>query len=118
MNVVRHVKEYRLQILEDTQVIKFRCLRQAVDDRTGFGTGRCIVEVEVFTSNDIRSCTTASSRDLRSLRQMTWTDHSCGLLTVSRHKTYAGNVPGNHIGGRPLADDCIPDTHLPGNTCR
>ena len=32
MNIVRHVKEYRLQILEDTQVVKFCCLRQAVDD--------------------------------------------------------------------------------------
>ena len=59
MNVARHVKEYRLQILEDTQVVKFRCLRQAVDDRTGFGTGRCIVEVEVFPSHGILSCATA-----------------------------------------------------------
>ena len=59
MNVVRHVKEYRLQILEDTQVVKFRCLRRAVDDCTGFGTGRCIVEVEVFTPHGIRSCATA-----------------------------------------------------------
>ena len=45
-DVVRHVKKYSLQILEDTQVVKFRCLCQAVDDGAGFGTGRCIVEVD------------------------------------------------------------------------
>ena len=37
---------------------------------------------------------------------------------VLRHRTYVGNVPGSHIGGRPSADDCIPDTHLPGSAKR
>lgn len=59
MNVVRHVKEHRLQIFEDAQIVKFRCLRQTVDDGTGFGTSRCIVKVEVFPSHCIRSCATA-----------------------------------------------------------
>ena len=53
IDVVRHVEQNGLQILEDVQVVCFCGLDKAVADGTCLGSIDCVVEQEVLTPYDV-----------------------------------------------------------------